>query len=505
MVWNADELSLLYGISQSLLQDREYGELLAAILDATIEGLGAERGFVLLHEAGAFRAVVARNYRSEALTQAESEFSKSIAGSVLQSGRALLLGDALHSTPFGSTESVQELALRSVLCAPLVNCNEVFALIYLENRKFTNYFTQRKRELLDEICLLAAPRIRAAVAMENAQRRATEMQTLLDNNHGILTSDAEMGAVLETLRRVAPTDLPVLVQGETGTGKELIARAIYRQSSRAHGPFVVLNCAALPASLIESELFGYMRGAFTGANRDRIGMIASAHRGTLFLDEVGELPLELQSRLLRVLQSGEFTRLGSVQTEIVDVRFIAATNRDLEREVEEGRFRSDLYYRLSPITLKIPPLRSRLHDVRLLAEHFLGVYARRYDRAAPQFSDEALSVLTTYQFPGNVRELEGEMARLVAVSEPGAVIAVEALSERIRGSHQRSRSKLQESQIQPMPLAEMEKRLIQAVLLSTGGNRTQAAAILGITREGLRTKIQRLGVSDISGSSTADA
>jgi two-component system response regulator HydG len=291
--------------------------------------------------------------------------------------------------------------------------------------------------------------------------------------------------------------LPVLIQGETGTGKELIARALYRQSSRAQGPWVVINCGAVPHGLIESELFGYVRGAFTGAHRDRVGFIGAAHRGTLFLDEIGELPPDLQPRLLRVLQSGEFTRLGSVQPEKVDVRVVAATNRDLQREVEEGRFRSDLYFRLSAITLNVPPLRQRPHDVHLLAHHFLRAYATRYGREAPRLSGECLQALSRYAFPGNVRELESEMARLVAVSPPGALLGPEALGERIRGAATQNESPRQSSPgLPPMPLAEMEKQLILSVLEHTGGNRTRAAEILGISREGLRTKMQRLGISE---------
>jgi transcriptional regulator with GAF, ATPase, and Fis domain len=389
---------------------------------------------------------------------------------------------------------VRNLSLRSVLCAPLVNSNEVFAVIYLENRKVANFFTQRKRELLDGICALSGPRIRTAVAMHESKRRAADLQALLGNSEGILTADAGMAAVLGTVRQVATTDLPVLIQGETGTGKELIARSLYRNSGRAKGPFVVLNCAALPATLIESELFGYVRGAFTGALRDRMGVIGAAHLGTLFLDEIGELPLELQPRLLRALQSGEFTRLGSVQPETVDVRFIAATNRDLKKEVDEGRFRSDLYFRISAITLKLPPLRSRPHDVHLLAEHFLNAYARRFGRETPRLTDEAFAVLASYVFPGNVRELEGEMARLVAVSQPASVIPVEALNDNIRVCETPAEPKPTEFQIPPMSLAEMETQLIRAVLHSTGGNRSHAAEILGITREGLRNKIQRLGL-----------
>jgi transcriptional regulator with GAF, ATPase, and Fis domain len=495
---NAEELALLYRVAETLLEGGEYGELLAALLDAAIEGLAADRGFIVVCEAGKFRAVVARNFKSEALTQAEERVSSSISRAVVEEGKALLLGDAQDSDRFRDNPSVKALGLRSVLCAPLVASDEAFALIYLENREITHRFSERQRVLLDEICRLAAPRLSSAVSIELGRKRARELELSLGESDGILTADARLASVLQTLRQVATTDLPVLIQGETGTGKELVARALYRHSARAAGAFVVVNCAAIPAGLIESELFGYVQGAFTGATRDRVGLLAAAHRGTIFLDEIGELAPELQPRLLRVLQSGEFTRLGSVKPETVDVRFVAASNRDLEREVEEGRFRSDLYFRLAAITLKIPPLCERPHDIQVLADHFVRAYATRYARPASQLSDECLRALSTYSFPGNVRELESEMARLVAMSPPGAVIGPEALNERIRGGATPTGRGTpgRAPTLAPMPLAEMEKRLILSVLEHTGGNRTRAAEVLGISREGLRIKMQRLGISE---------
>jgi transcriptional regulator with GAF, ATPase, and Fis domain len=256
-----------------------------------------------------------------------------------------------------------------------------------------------------------------------------------------------------------------------------------------------LNCAAIPATLIGSELFGFVKGAFTGANRDRIGFIGAAHRGTLFLDEIGDLPLDLQPHLLRVLQSGEFTRLGNSRTEQVDVRFIAATNCDLESEVKAGRFRADLFFRLSAITLRLPPLRDRPHDTRLLAEHFLRAAATRYGRPTPCLTEECLSALTAYSFPGNVRELESEMARLAALASVDAPCGSDLLNERIRNrGNSRSAASSQTASITPMSLHEMEKQLIVSVLQHTGGNRTRAAEILGISREGLRIKLQRLQI-----------
>jgi transcriptional regulator with GAF, ATPase, and Fis domain len=490
-----DQLALLYRVSRALLNQGEYGELLAELLDTLIDGLGADRGFVVVREAGEFRAAVARNFRSEALSQAEDAFSRSIARTVMESGRAVLIGDASATAPYSKHLSIHELAVRSVLCAPLVTSDEAFALIYLENRVVADRFTEAQRDFLDEVCTLAAPRLRGAVAMSLAQRRACALEHSHQQSDGILTADPAMAAVLKTVHQIAATDLPVLIEGETGTGKELIARAIYRNSPRVKGPFVVLNCAAIPAALIGSELFGFVQGAFTGANRDRVGFIGSAHRGTLFLDEIGDLPLDLQPHLLRVLQSGEFTRLGNSRTEQVDVRFVAATNRDLESEVKAGRFRADLFYRLSTITLRLPPLRNRPHDIRLLADSFIRASAARYGRAVPRISEECLAALTAYSFPGNVRELESEMARLAVLAPADVPCGADLLTPRIRRYANGSAGVASESQaVALMSLQEMERRLILSVLEHTAGNRTHAAAILGISREGLRTKLQRLQV-----------
>jgi transcriptional regulator with GAF, ATPase, and Fis domain len=486
-------LKPLYNTMRVLLDERDYGELLAALLDAAISGVGAERGFLLVPDGDKFRATVARNFRNESLARAEQEVSRSIAKAVLDRGQALLIGDASGADPFRARPSVRGLSIRSVLCAPIISHSDVCALIYLENRDVPNFFTEQHRRLLDEICLLAAPRLRVAILVENARALAAEVVGASGATHGILTCDPAMAEVLNTIRQVASTDLPVLIQGETGTGKELVARAVYRSSRRAQNSFVVLNCAAIPPTLIGSELFGYVRGAFTGAASDRIGFLGAANRGTLFLDEIGDLPLELQPQLLRVLQSGEFTRLGSVHTETVDIRVVAATNRDLQAEVDAGRFRADLYYRLSTITLKVPPLRQRPDDLHLLAAHFIQRYAKRFAREVPRLSDEAQVLLSAYSFPGNIRELEGEMARLVALNVPGSLIPAEALSDRIR--NQKAASSADHKALPPMSLEEMEKQLILSVLEYTRGNRLRACEVLGVSREGLRTKMQRLGIT----------
>ena len=339
--------------------------------------------------------------------RAGTEISTTIAGMAVQEGRVLLFHDAQESEVLRDKKSVRRLHPRSVLCAPLIVSNEAFAVIYLENRELSNQFDDRHRQLLSEICVLAAPRLHTAVAIESARQRARDLELAQGESDGVITADPSMSIVLETLAKIAPTELTVLIQGETGTGKELVARAIYRRSHRAGGPFVVLNCAAIPATLIESELFGCVRGAYSGADRDRVGLIGSANRGTLFLDEIGEMPFELQSRLLRVLQSGDFNRVGSARSEQVDVRVIAATNRDLESEVEQRRFREDLYFRLTTVTLKVPPLRERRADVVMLADHFLRNYAGKRARPAPRLSSESRNCywpITFLETLGNWKE-----------------------------------------------------------------------------------------------------
>ncbi len=486
-----DRANLLYSIARSLLQEHDYGELLANILDMTIQALGADRGCIVARENGEFRATAARNFRNETLAEREREISTSIAGMAVQEGRVLLIQDAQESAVLRDKKSVRRLHLRSVLCAPLIVSNEAFAVICLENREISNHFKESHERLLSEICALAASRLHTAVAVESARHRARDLEITQGESDGIITADPGMCMALQTLAKIAPTELTVLIQGATGTGKELLARAIYRRSRRASGPFVVLNCAAIPATLIESELFGSVCGAYNGA-RDRIGLIGSANRGTLFLDEIGEMPFELQSRLLRILQTGDFNRVGSARSEQVDIRVIAATNRDLEREVEEQRFREDLYFRLSPVTLKIPTLRERRADVVMLSDHFLRAYAGRRALPVPRLSYECTQLLLAYHFPGNVRELEGEMARLVAMCPPGEEIPASALNDRIA---RRKVTAQTNADIQPMSLAEMEKKLILVVLQYTSGNRTHAAEILGISREGLRTKLVKLGLS----------
>jgi two-component system response regulator HydG len=294
--------------------------------------------------------------------------------------------------------------------------------------------------------------------------------------------------MLTLVEQTADSSATILIQGESGTGKELVARTIHERSARRHGPFIAVNCAALPETLLESELFGYEKGAFTGAAGRKEGRFELAHGGTLFLDEVGDLSLVTQPKILRVLQEGEFERLGGTRTLQVDVRIVAATNQDVAEMVKEKRFREDLYYRLNVITIRVPPLRERPEDIRVLAQHYLRVYAAKNGRKLEGFTGEAIDRLEAYAWPGNVRELENLIERSVLLARKDRIDA-EDLPEEVMGVKRPPRDAILE--LIGTPLADIERRLLDETLRITGGNKTQAAKLLGIDVRTVARKLER--------------
>jgi Nif-specific regulatory protein len=314
-----------------------------------------------------------------------------------------------------------------------------------------------------------------------------------DATRGIIGRGRAMEKVFALIAVAARSEATVLVTGETGTGKELVARAIHRGSPRRDRAFVAINCAAFPDTLLESELFGHARGAFTGADRDRTGLFEEAHGGTLFLDEVGETSGPFQAKLLRALQLGEIRPLGATRTRRVDVRVVAATNRELRRHARDGHFREDLYYRLAVFPIELPPLRQRRGDVLALARHFLGMHA---DGAGPPFelAPEAEPLLEAHSWPGNVRELENELLRAVAMAAPGRRIGPEHLSDRLRESVEPVESRIQPGDTLRDTLDRVETVLIRRALTASANSRTDTARRLGVTREGLYKKMKRLGI-----------
>jgi DNA-binding NtrC family response regulator len=346
-------------------------------------------------------------------------------------------------------------------------------------------------------------RAKVAKAMEVYALRARndELQGLLNDRfkfEGVVGVSAAMRSVIEQSRLVAGTRASALIEGESGTGKELIARAIHFNSPRANGPFVPIHCAAIPETLLESELFGSEKGAFTGAIQRRIGHFESADGGTVFLDEVSEIPLDVQVKLLRVLEQREITRVGANRPTAIDIRLVAATNKNLETLVESGRFRQDLYYRLNVVRITLPPLRERAEDIPPLVRHFLEELCRQHQRPSLRISAEALERITAFPWPGNIRELRNAIEQMV-VFATGETIEVPNLPPAIRGTPSGAGTPASQPSILNggLNLGEVERQCILRALEQTGQNRTQAAACLGISRRTLQRRLKELGLESV--------
>ena len=331
----------------------------------------------------------------------------------------------------------------------------------------------------------------ARLQRENRElRRAVEHTFRFEN---LVGSSEAMRRLYELLELTAPTMSTALIGGETGTGKELVARAIHYNSPRREAPFVTVNCGALPDSLVEAELFGHRKGAFTGADSNRPGKFEAADGGTLFLDEIGEIPLELQPKILRALQTGEIDRIGQDHPSRIDVRIVAATNSDLEQAVAEGTFRRDLYYRLAVVQITVPPLRERQDDIPLLAQHFLARFSERNQRSGLRFPPEVFSLFDRYAWPGNVRELENAVERMLVLSRDD-VLSLDALPDQIVGATETDQApvRLPDGGVD---FESLERDFIQQALRRTQGNQTQAARLLGLTRSTLLYRMQKFKLS----------
>ena len=497
------DLLTLLDINKRLVTQEDQGALLGSLVESALTVARAERGFLILEIDGELEFDVARHSRRGALDDPELEVSSSILRRAFEAGATLRLSNASADPLLANSPSVEALELRSILVTPFQVDERVRGVIYVDHRIRVGAFSERAEQLLELLASQAALAIRQVRRIEeirglNAEleRRVSDREAeLRDAQRALVDAGADlpvgelvgsspaMRDVRATLRRCAPAALPVLVSGASGTGKELAARALHRLSPRREGPLIAENCAALPASLIESELFGYKKGAFTGADRDRAGIFERANGGTLFLDEIGELPIELQAKLLRVLETGDVRRIGDTRVLHTDFRLVAATNRDLHREVGEGRFRADLMYRLDALRVDLPTLAERVEDVPELVEHFLGLEAAR-GGPRRRATRSVLSALSRRAWPGNVRELSNEVARLCVLSsadldDPGLVRAARAEFGPTMGS------------TEIVPIAELERRAILAALERTGGDKREAAEQLGISRAKLYQRLKQ--------------
>ncbi|HVU04630.1 MAG TPA: sigma 54-interacting transcriptional regulator [Polyangiaceae bacterium] len=430
--------------------------------------------------------------------------ARSVFRKVVRERAAVLAADAVSGEL--SSESMLGASIKSTIGVPLWRGEEILGVLQLDNRAAPAMFGAAD---VDVALVLAA---NASLAVSNARliERLSHAEERLERENRFLKGrerarrgtegeivgkSAATAELLRQIAKVADTRVSVLIEGETGSGKELVASSLHYGSRRRERLFVAQNCAALPENLLESELFGHKRGAFTGATDDRKGLFEVADGGTLFLDEVTEMPLSLQAKLLRVLQEGEVRPVGATATKSVDVRIVAATNRNLEKEVAEGRFREDLYYRLKVFPLRVPPLRERREDVALLAAHFLSRYSAEMGKPVQGFSQTATELLAAYDWPGNVRELENEVQRLVIQAEPNGFVTDDLLSPKVR----KVESSVASAGVAKGTLKEMmdqvERHFVAEALRLHGNNKTTAAKALGITREGLHKKLRQLGMS----------
>jgi transcriptional regulator with GAF, ATPase, and Fis domain len=495
-------LRKLFEFSEKLMTMRKLDELLEAMLDAVIEVTGAEKGLILLLEPGDTTAPASppeagssataaeaqptsqpaeakpvirasRHVKHESITDTAGVISDSIVRRVLDTGRAVIVSDALTDAQFGQSESVLALRLSSVMCAPLVTQGHVTGAMYVGNDRVKGLF---ERSQLDVLSIFAG---QASLILQNAMLlsalRADKEKLsaeLKDKRFGeIIGVCPSMMEVFRKLQKVSTTDISVLITGETGTGKELIAREIHRRSNRANGPFVVINCGAIPENLIESELFGHVRGAFTGAVASRAGKFQAADKGTLFLDEIGELPLNLQVKLLRALQERVVFRVGDSKPEKVDIRVVAATNRVLEEEIRAGRFREDLYYRLNVVNVWLPPLRDRGDDVLIIAKALLSKYADELKSAVQGFTPQALVAIKKHPWPGNIRQVENRIKKALVLCD-----------KTLLGPEDLDLDQSGDSPILPLEKAkeEFQRKYVLEVLERNNGNRTQTARDLGV-------------------------
>jgi transcriptional regulator with GAF, ATPase, and Fis domain len=428
--------------------------------------------------------------------------TRSVVRKVISERAAVLAADAPSET--FSSESLLGASIRSTIGVPLWKDEQILGVLQLDNRDAPAMFETRDVDALGALAVSASLAIANAELIQNLSLARAELRKENQYLRGrerarsgevqIIGQSKAMTELLRQLDKVVDTRVSVLIEGETGTGKELIAASVHYRSKRKDKLFVAQNCAAFPENLLESELFGHKRGAFTGATDEKKGLFEIADGGTLFLDELGEMPLALQAKLLRALQEGEIRPIGGTQAKQVNVRIVAATNRNLEAEVKAGRFREDLYYRLKVFPIRVPPLRERRDDIAPLATFFLARYTREMGKAVLGFAQETLEILSAYDFPGNVRELENEVQRLVIQADDDSFLTPELLSPRVR----QIESVLLSAGAAKGSLKEMvdqvERHILIEALREHGNNKTAAAKTLGITREGLHKKLKQLGV-----------
>jgi len=435
--------------------------------------------------------------------QIEPPREGSIVGEVISSGQGIIVNDldkreGYHTTVEGKTGYITN----NMICAPIKSATThgINGAIQVLNKRLSGTFTKEDMSLLEEVANYLALSIENIIINQEILRISEQMNREYERFDKEFSFDSlfiaespAMREVLDLARLVSKTPVNVLLQGENGTGKELIARMIHEGSDRCDKPFVAVNCASIPEHLMESEFFGYEKGAFTGANQSKKGLFEEAYGGTLMLDEIADMPPTIQPKFLRAIQEGEGSRLGSNKLIKYDFRIISATNKDLPKELEEGRFREDLFFRLFSVEIHLPPLRERQEDIVPLALAFLEEVSRRFNKKVAGFTPELLNLFEDYNWPGNVRQLRSEVERLVALTPEGTVIGPEKCSRELQAATPFPSKKVKTMDTLSIPdlVKSLEIELIEKALAENSGNRVKAAEALGITRQGLHKKMKR--------------
>jgi Nif-specific regulatory protein len=507
--------SALAEVSETINSILDVEELLPRMLESLVDFVGGERGLLILQEPDAkgvpqLAIKVRRRIGPEEWEGAAFAPARDIVKRVVRSMEGIIVREPRRGGRSRRADGGPGQAPPPVMCVPLKAKNRLVGVIYIERKPGGEEFDPRDLEIIGSFAshwAIAIENARLYSRLREADERLREENIYLKKEirqeerfKYIIGNSPAMQAVYNLVEKAVDSSITVLIEGETGTGKELVARTIHCMGQRKDRLFVAQNCATLPEPLLESELFGHVKGAFTGATSDKKGLFEVADGGTIFLDEIGEMPAGMQAKLLRVLAEGTIRPVGGLREKTVDVRVISATNRDLAEEVREGRFREDLFYRLNVFPIRMPPLRERKEDIPALAMHFLEKCCGRLTKRIKGFSTEAVDLFSRYKFPGNIRELENEIERAVALSAEGEVITSEMLSEKFKeaqapafpGEAEALQVSLREA------VAAFERRIIRQALGQCGGNKTMASQKLGLTRQSLQHKIKLYGMDQKS-------
>lgn len=492
------EYKTLYEISTLLNSQQDIHALIRLAIDKVIECTGAQRGMLLiLGPNGEYEFECARNRNKTDIQTPDSQVSRTIIRTVLESGKAQVLENALNDPNFDVSASIRELQLTSVACAPLKVNDDVFGVIYIDSRVVTALFDADTQALLEELSKLISLPIKNSLSLKSSIEKQQKLISQIEELKGydqLIGTSVAMLKLLTLIDKIAGSNATVLISGESGTGKELIARRLHQRSERKEHELVLLDCSTIAENLMEAELFGYEKGAFTGADKTKPGWFEVADKGAIFLDEIGELSAAAQKKLLRLIQYGDFTPLGSKKIKKADVRIIAATNRNLAEMVQAGTFREDLFYRINVIELPVPPLRERREDIAALARYFIEKLAAENKKLVAGLTPAALNKLEAYDYPGNIRELRNiiHYAVLLCKSEEIAAddLPIEHKNETASCLPEETNFMAAKQKV----IETFEKIFVIKRLKETRGNITQASINAGMYKSNFIDKMKQYGI-----------